>query len=173
MRVPFLLMLLPFCLLAGCSDNDELHDYVTQVKSRPPMPIEPLPVIKNFKAMEFAPETDRIPFGDPQPEVAQAAQDTKANCLQPDLKRKKEPLEQYSLDNLKMSGTMGGEGRLWALIHSQEGEVYRVGLGQYMGLNQGKVNKITPDSVELQEIVPDGKGCWTNRITKLNLLVVQ
>ena len=28
-------------LLAACTGSDELHDYVTQVKSRPALPIEP------------------------------------------------------------------------------------------------------------------------------------
>ena len=160
-------------LLGACSNSDELQDYVTQVKSRPALPIEPLPVIKNFEAMKFNPSTSRAPFAEPRPELAAPTQVAKKNCIQPDAGRAKEPLEQFSLDNLSMRGTMGINGRLWALINSSEGEVYRVATGQYMGLNHGQVTSIKPDSVELQEIVPDGKGCWSKRTTKLNILVAE
>lgn len=160
-------------LLTACTGSDELHDYVTQVKSRPALPIEPLPVVENFEAMKFSPETDRTPFTEPQPELAMPTQEAKKDCLQPDGNRVKEPLEQFSLDNLSMRGTMGINGRLWALINSQEGEVYRVAQGQYMGLNHGLITSIKPDAVELQEFVPDGKGCWAKRTTKLNILVAE
>ena len=84
-------------LLGACSNSDELQDYVTQVKSRPALPIEPLPVIKNFEAMKFNPSTSRTPFAEPQPELASPTQITKKNCIQPDAGRVKEPLEQFSL----------------------------------------------------------------------------
>ena len=167
------LSLMVATLLGACSNSDELQDYVTQVKSRPALPIEPLPVIRNFEAMKFNPSTKRTPFTEPQPELAQPAQAVKKDCFQPDANRVKEPLEQFSLDNLTMRGTMGINGRLWALINSNEGEVYRVATGQYMGLNHGQITLIKPDSVELQEFVPDGKGCWSKRTTKLKILVAE
>jgi type IV pilus assembly protein PilP len=167
-----LLSIFMVIFLGACTGSDELHDYVTQVKSRPALPIEPLPVIKNFEAMKFS-SADRTPFTEPQPELAMPTQVAKKDCLQPDVGRVKEPLEQYSLDNLSMRGTMGINGHLWALISSQEGEVYRVAQGQYMGLNHGLITMIKPDAVELQEFVPDGKGCWTKRTTKLNILVAE
>ena len=167
------LSLMVATLLGACSNSDELQDYVTQVKSRPALPIEPLPVIRNFEAMKFNPSTKRTPFTEPQPELAQPAQAVKKDCFQPDASRVKEPLEQFSLDNLTMRGTMGINGRLWALINSNKGEVYRVATGQYMGLNHGQITLIKPDSVELQVFVPDGKGCWSKRTTKLNILVAK
>ena len=115
------LSLMVATLLGACSNSDELQDYVTQVKSRPALPIEPLPVIRNFEAMKFNPSTKRTPFTEPQPELAQPAQAVKKDCFQPDASRVKEPLEQFSLDNLTMRGTMGINGRLWALINSNEG----------------------------------------------------
>ena len=43
----------------------------------------------------------------------------------------------------------------------------RVGLNQYMGLDQGRIIKITNTHVDLMETVPDGKGCWVTRETQL------
>lgn len=166
-------LLMIFCsvLLTACSGADDLQDYVTQVKARPPLPIEPLPVIKNFVPMKYEPRSDREPFVQPRPELAPAVQDLKKDCFQP-APRDKEPLEKYSLDNLNMSGTMGGAGGLWALI-SAKGEVYRVREGQYLGLNQGRITRVKPDGILLEEVIPDGKGCWTKRETKLNLVVAE
>ncbi len=162
------------CLaVTACTGSDDLQEYVAQVKARPPQPVEPLPVIRPFVAMKYHPSTERTPFAEPQPELVQPTAKLKKDCVQPDLLRKKEPLEQFSLDNLSMQGTLGEGATLWALILSQEGEVYRVSVGQYMGLNHGRVTKINPDSIELLEYVPDGSGCWTKRATKLNILVAQ
>ena len=71
-----------------------------------------------------------------------------------------------------MRGTMGRQDGLWALVSAND-EVYRVKEGQYLGLNQGQVIKINPDGVLLEEIIPDGKGCWIKRETKLNLVVAE
>ena len=166
-------MLVACFAISACTGSDDLQEYVAQVKARPPQPVEPLPVVKPFVAKKYHPSTERTPFAEPQPELVLTTAKLKKDCVQPDLLRKKQPLEQFSLDNLTMQGTLGEGVGLWALILSQEGEVYRVSVGQYMGLNHGRVTKINPDSIELLEYVPDGSGCWTKRTTKLNILVAQ
>ncbi len=167
-------LLLSACvLLAACTGSDDLDEYVVQVKARPALPIEPLPEIRPFEAKKYHPNTERTPFAEPQPELVLPATRVKKDCVQPEANRKKQPLEQFSLDNLSMQGTLGSGSALWALIQSQEGEVYRVSVGQYLGLNHGRVTKINTDSIELLEFVPDGSGCWTKRTTKLNILVAQ
>ena len=164
-----LLIMLSCGLLAACSGSDDLQDYITQVKARPPLPIEPLPTVRRFEAMHYQPQADRTPFVKPVPELAASVQETKKDCLQPEV-REKQPLERFSLDNLSMRGTMGIGSHLWALV-AAEGEVYRVAEGQYLGLNHGRIVRIRPDGLDVEETVPDGKGCWTKRETKLNLVV--
>lgn len=159
-------------LVTACSGGDDLQAYVAQVKARPPAPIEPLPVIRPFEPMKYVSSSERNPFSQPHPELLQRDAVTKKPTCEVTLPvHEKEYLEQFSLDNLSMRGTMGSGKSLWALIHTQVGEVHRVSVGQYMGLNQGRIESITPDEVELLEYVPDGKGCWVTRKTQLKLTV--
>lgn len=158
-------------LLSACSGGDDLQAYVAQVKARPPAPIEPLPVVRPFEPMTYVSSEQRNPFSQPHPETLRRDPQSKGSACDISLPvHDKEFLEQFSLDNLSMRGTMGSGKALWALIHTQVGEVHRVAVGQYMGLNQGRIEKITPDEVELLEYVPDGKGCWVTRKTQLKLM---
>ncbi|MGS3152584.1 pilus assembly protein PilP, partial [Aeromonas sanarellii] len=75
--------------------------------------------------------------------------------------------EQLPLASLSMKGSIGRQGQLWALINTPDGQAVRVGLNQHMGLDQGRVIKITKTHVDLMETVPDGKGCWVTRETQL------
>lgn len=155
--------------LAGCEQNEDLQKYVEEVKAKPAPPIEPLPTITPYTAATFGSGKDRDPFINPQPEQGQTIGLVKEKCLQPDMKRVKEDLEQFSLDNLAMKGSLADSVGLWALIQAPGGTVYRVANGQYMGLNYGKVTQITKSEIKIEELVPDNNGCWNHRTTVLSL----
>ncbi|MGH8378315.1 MAG: pilus assembly protein PilP, partial [Gammaproteobacteria bacterium] len=61
------------------------------------------------------------------------------------------------------------KGGTYALIRDGDGVVHRVGIGQYMGQNFGKVTKISQVGLVLREIVPDGQGGWVERDTTVQL----
>ena len=160
--------LLPLLLLTACGGQEDMDEYVQQAKARPPIPIEPLPEIKPFSPMAYQRKDQRSPFIEPQPETSSRL-DTKvkADCAQIVANREKEVLERYSLASLSMQGSIGRQGQLWALIRTPDGHAVRVGLNQYMGLDQGRIIRITNSYVDLMETVPDGKGCWVTRETQL------
>jgi type IV pilus assembly protein PilP len=161
-------VLLPVLLLAACGGQDDMDEYVQQAKARPPIPIEPLPEIKPFSPMAYQRSDQRSPFIEPQPETSSKVDGkVKPECAQIVANREKEVLERYSLASLSMQGSIGRQGQLWALIRTPDGHAMRVGLNQYMGLDQGRVIKITNTHVDLMETVPDGKGCWVTRETQL------
>lgn len=169
MKYKLLILFLGGLLLSGCEQNSDLQAYVAQVKARPAQPIDPLPTLTPYVPMKFTASAARNPFLDPQPEQGQMIAKGKLKCIQPDLTRKKEDLEQYSLDNLLMKGTLANEQGLWGLVQVPGGMVYRVSLGQYIGLNYGKITKVTQNNIDVVEMIPDGSGCWTNRETTLTL----
>ncbi|EOD53419.1 pilus assembly protein PilP [Aeromonas molluscorum] len=155
-------------LLAGCNSQENMDGYISQIKARPPIAIEPLPVITPFSPLHYESIDKRNPFSEPQPESrAGVEQKVKADCAQIVANRPKEVLENYSLASLAMQGTMGKQGQLWALIRTPDGQSMRMGLNHYMGLDQGRVIRITNTAVDLLETVPDGKGCWVTRETQL------
>uniref|UniRef100_UPI0025BC39CB pilus assembly protein PilP n=1 Tax=Aquabacterium sp. TaxID=1872578 RepID=UPI0025BC39CB len=152
MNIKTLILLLSIVAIFGCDKNADLQIYVAQVKARPAQPIEPLPTITPYEPIPFLAKNMRNPFIDPKPEQGQAINKPKAKCAQPDINRPKEELEQYSLDNLQMKGTLADERGLWGLVLAPGGIVYRVTLGQYMGLNHGKIAKVTKDDIDVIEM---------------------
>ena len=84
--------------------------------------------------------------------------------------RNREELEQFELDSLRMVGTIDDENNNWGIILDPNGIVHRVKVGNYVGLNIGKIINIYEDRVELREIVQDSDGRWEEREAGLALL---
>ena len=89
--------------------------------------------------------------------------------LRPDSKRNREFLEQFSLDTLKMVGTLKLSGQMFGLVQTKDGLVHRVVSGNYMGQADGKIADITPSKISVVEIVPDGLGGYMERRASLGL----
>lgn len=167
-----ILSLLCFFILVGCSDqNEDLVNYINQVKARKSMTIEQIPEMVAFKPLSYSETGTRNPFSIPRPEMARSKTVFPKNCPQPNLARAKGPLERFDLDNLNMHGTLGSDKHLWGLIRSNSGELFRVAPGDYIGLNHGKIRRITKNYIELSELVLTGKGCWQARKKKLPLTI--
>ena len=89
--------------------------------------------------------------------------------MRPDSKRNREFLEQFSLDTLKMVGTLRLGGEMYGLVQTKDGLVHRVTAGEHMGQAEGKITEITPSKISLIEIVPDGLGGYMERPAALAL----
>lgn len=171
--IAFTLLLL---MLAGCSGSghEDLRQYVDQIKASSKGRIEPLPEFVPVENFTYAADQLGDPFMSWQTKAAMAAKaERKANNdggLQPDLGRRREPLESFPLDTLRMVGTMEKDGRKSALIKSPDGLVSQVAVGNYLGQNYGKVVAIKPDKLELVEIVPDGLGSWIRQPASLAIV---
>ena len=50
------------------------------------------------------------------------------------------------------------------------GQIYQVRVGDYVGLNYGKVTRITETEIALREIVQDAVGEWVERTSNLQLV---
>lgn len=158
-----LLTLLTLLALAGCgSDMNDLEIYVQDVKARPPSPIEPVPEIVPVETFVYEPGERRDPFTpDAQTEPPEEA--LADNGLAPDPTRRKEELEGFSLDALRMVGTLEQDAVRWGLVRTKDGVVHRVKVGNYMGMNNGQITSISEDAIQLTEIVSDAPGQWRER----------
>jgi len=146
-------------LLAGCANQDmsDLRDYVNEVKSRPASGIEPIPEIKQAVSFVYEVGGRRDPFTR-QEDDAVVTESVLDNGIRPDPNRRKEELEVYSLDSLRMVGTLEQEEQTWGLLKTSDGTIHRVAPGNYIGLNDGKITRISEDKIELIELVPTGSG---------------
>jgi type IV pilus assembly protein PilP len=151
-------------LLGGCSSrDDDLTHFIEATKKEPGGRVEPLPEVKPYESFVYASNAARSPF---QPGGAASGA---GSGVRPDSKRNREFLEQYSLDTLKMVGTLKLAGRTFALIQTKDGLVHRVTEGNYLGQAEGKITEIAPSKIVLVEIVPDGLGGYMERPAALAL----
>ena len=161
----FLLIVIPALLLAACSPGRaDLEAYVAEVKSRPGPPLEPLPVMQQFETFEYKAYELRDPFSLPK-----QSDDIATQGPRPDPDRRKEYLETFPLDGLEMVGSLGTGGDLVALVVDPENVVHRIGVGNYMGQNEGRVTAISETQINLTELVADGAGGWLERQATLAL----
>ncbi len=158
-------------LLGGCSGGrmSDLHRWVRRVETRPGGHISPLPKVKSYRKFIYSAFDLRDPFSPSRLDGAAKVKVGGNSHLRPDAKRPRAPLEAFPLDALRMVGTLGKDGRIWALVRAPDGTIYPVHNGDYMGRNYGKIVKITEGRLSLVEIIPDGMGGWMKRPASLAL----
>src|SRR6201996_302133 len=151
--------------LTACSSaDDDLARFIEDTRKEPGGRVEPLPEVKPYETFTYSAAEMRSPFlpGGSGGSSGMAG-------LRPDSKRNREFLEQFSLDTLKMVGTLKLSGHMYGLVQTKDGLVHRVSPGNYMGQADGKILDITPAKITLTEIVPDGLGGYMERPAALGL----
>ena len=74
------------------------------------------------------------------------------------------------LDQFEMVGTLSRGAQAFALLRAGA-RVYRLAVGDYLGMDHGQVTAIQDAAVELVELFPDGQGAWLERPRTLVLNV--
>ena len=155
-------------LLAGCStETDELKQFVRDSDKGIPRRVEPLPAVKPFEPFTY--EGFDLPDPFKPRKMAAADKGSAAGGVAPDLNRRKEPLEAFPLEQLKMVGTLSQNKETYALVKADK-TLYRVKKGNYMGQNFGLITDVNESEIKLKEIVQDSAGDWTERQSVLPLL---
>lgn len=157
--------------LAGCSDPDiaGLDRQLVEIRANPGrLELSALPDTPKYVAIPYAQADRRSPFMArlPEPEAGLVGGSEE---LAPDMARPKEPLELYPLERLALVGTLSVGGQPSALVRAPDGEVHRLRNGNYMGTDFGRIVSITEASVQLVEVVPNGRGGWIERVRSLSL----
>lgn len=159
-------------MLQGCvgSDMSDLETFVETAHQDKKPEIEPLPEIPPFKAFEYASEDGVDPFST---ENIVTAGDGRGVGVgkRPDADRRRQPLEKFPLDALRMMGTITQEGVPHVVVQTNEGTAVLATLGNYMGQNDGKIKEIVPEEqrVVLVETVLDPAGRWVTRDVEITI----
>lgn len=154
-----------YALLTACSSaDDELARFVEDTKKEPGGRVEPLPEIKPYETFVYSATDLRSPFLPSSPGAGAGLAG-----VRPDQKRNREFLEQYSLDTLKMVGTLRLGSSIFGLVQTKDGLVHRVTTGNHIGQAEGKITEISPSKISLVEIVPDSLGGYMERPAALAL----
>jgi type IV pilus assembly protein PilP len=160
-------------LLAGCgtSDETELRGWMNSVKQSTRVTTQPVPPPKEFTPFVYDSGGAVEPF-DPQKILMAVARQQQArasaSAVKPDLERRREVLEGFPLDQIRMVGMMRQAGTNVALLETN-GSTHMVRVGNYQGQNFGVVTRISETELVLKEIVQDAAGEWVERPAKLEL----
>jgi type IV pilus assembly protein PilP len=156
---------LGYAAVTACSSaDDELARFIEETKHEPGGRVEPLPEIKPYETFVYADAEMRSPFMPSAPGAGAGLAG-----VRPDSKRNREFLEQFSLDTLKMVGTLRLGGSMFGLVQTKDGLVHRVAVGEHLGQAEGKITDISPSRISLVEIVPDSLGGYMERPAALAL----
>ena len=165
------LVLAAAALLGGCSDGDvaEVNSWMDGVKKETRVNVTPLAEPKTFIPFAYAVREQIDPF-DPNKLLAELmrAAATVHNPLTPDTSRRREFLEQFPVDSMKMVGTINKGGNSWGLIQIDRA-MYQVKTGTRLGQNFGVVTGLADSAISIKEVVQDAGGEWVERMSKLEL----
>jgi len=148
--------------LSACTEQGmrDLEAYVREIKSQKKGTIPPLPEFKQYKMFSY----EAMDVRDPFIPVVDVEVVTKIGYSgpTPDENRIKEALESFSLDTLRMMGTMEQGDTHWVLIQDPDGLLHRLTVGNHLGLNNGEIISMSDERIEILELVPDGNA-WQQR----------
>lgn len=149
-------------VLAGCSDEPhrDLRDFVAKSETMPHGQIPPLPEVKPYEPFTYSAFDLTDPF---KPRKIEPPKGSGGGGIAPDLNRRREPLEAYPLEALRMVGTLAQNKQMYALIRAPDNTLFRVRSGNYAGQNFGRITEISEASIKLKEIVQDSGGNWEEK----------
>lgn len=155
-------------LLSACDEqhDGDLRAWMAEVKRRhhaQPTTVPPAAAIPEFR---YQPAARIDPFD--LAKLALADERHSGESLQPDLRRAREPLESFPLDSVRLIGSLRRGREVVALIEADK-QIYQLRVGGHLGQDFGKVIAIGDKSVDIEELVPEGGGRWTQRRTQLVL----
>jgi len=156
------------CLaLASCGGEQfsDLRQFVKDSDKLPHGRIPPLPEVKTYEPFVYNAFDITDPF---KPRKIEPPKTAKGG-LQPDFNRRREPLEAFPLENLKMVGTLQRKKEIYAVVRTPENNLFRVKAGNHMGQNFGRITAISESDIKLKELVQDSNGNWEEKDQSLLL----
>ncbi|MBR0567963.1 pilus assembly protein PilP [Azoarcus sp. L1K30] len=160
------LLLVSCLLIGGCADDQEnIQAWMNEQAAGMRGTVKPLPEIKPFPVVDYEASLVVEPF---KPTRIEPERKTGGGGLRPDPDRRREPLEAYPLESLRMVGVLSKDKVTQALIQADK-SLYRVKVGNYLGQDYGVITAVTDTSVELRELVEDLNGDWVERTSSLRL----
>jgi len=163
-------------ILTACgshANHKDLENFVKKTNERAAKitSIDALPDIQPYETFLYRTGNRRDPFTNivATDEAAVAQAD---DSVRPPTNHRKEALEAYPLDALRMIGTLQRGDTLWAIVkieNNPDGGIHRIVTGNYLGQNYGRVINVSEEKIDLIEIIPNGLGGWRERDASIAL----
>ncbi len=160
-------------VLSGCagSDQEDLQRWMADQRNQVRPTVPPISEPKKFTPQAYTEGVQLDPFNSQKLTQALRRESSQAGnsaLIAPELSRRKEALEAFPLDSMAMVGSLTRNGQPVALITADK-LLYQVRVGNYLGLNYGRITRIGETELALREIVQDAAGEWIERVATLQL----
>lgn len=157
--------------LAGCSaDLDEVQGWMDKTRADTPRRVGKIDEPKSFVPFRYEAKLDYDPFSSSKLMVAAAnLKDRSKSGLSPDLNRRREALESFPLDTIKLVGHLSNKTSGTVALLSVGEVVYQANVGNYIGQNFGRIVSITETEMGIKELVRDAAGDWVEQNTTISL----
>ncbi|HEX4326800.1 MAG TPA: pilus assembly protein PilP [Burkholderiales bacterium] len=158
--------------LAGCGggEHQEVQKWMADATKDMRGKVEKIEEPKKFAPFKYESEKQMDPFNADKVALlpTEGKKGTGTGIAGPDMTRRREVLESFPLENLKMVGMLQQKGATYGIIKA-DSNLHRVKIGNYMGQNFGIITNITESEITLKELVQDGGGDWVERVSTLQL----
>ena len=154
--------------LAACdaSSDENLSEWMATVRRTAHSSPLTLPAPLTMKTFIYEPAGQVDPFDTSKISMLLDISDHAG--VRPDLKRSREPLESYPLDQFRMIGSLGRPGQSVALV--EVGKIlYQLRKGNHLGQDLGEVITIMDGSIEIEETIQEANGTWVKRRVQLSM----
>ena len=151
-------------LLVGCggSTDEDLKSWMAEQGTASRGKIDPIPPIRPYEAFTYNAFDQAEPF---KPRKIETGKGSRG----PDMTRRKEALETYPLETLKMVGTLQRGSTMLGLVRANDNKVFQVRQGNYVGQNFGVITSVVEGEITMKELFQDGAGDWAERQSKIML----
>lgn len=158
------------CVACSPAANDDLTQWMAQAGQSLSTKIEPLPEVQAFNPKLYNPDGHlQDPFVPHKAQLPSAA-------LQPDLQRRREPLEAYPMEGIKFVGVVSRKQKIFATVLTSDQQVFQVKPGNYIGEHFGLITalRLNPKTqryeMQVKETIQDPtSGEWAIQMTTLEL----
>jgi type IV pilus assembly protein PilP len=172
-RIYLSLLILLAALLAGCgsSKEEDVRTWMVQERNQTKPRVAPINAPKQFIPEPYTNAGSLEPFSNEKLTQAlkrDSSQVSNGALVAPELARRKEALEAFPLDSVSLVGSIVKDGQPVALV-KVDNLLYQVKPGNHIGMNFGRVTKISETEITLREIAQDAVGEWIERVATLQL----
>lgn len=164
-RIAILLICSALVVACGGESHQDLREWMKQQGEGARGRIDPLPQVRPYEPFSYAAFDLHDPFK-PRKIEPRGGGDGR---VQPDFNRRREALESYPLETVHMVGTLQRGKAMWALLRTNDRNVFQVREGNYVGQNFGVIMAISESELKLKELIQDSAGEWTERASTLFL----
>jgi type IV pilus assembly protein PilP len=162
--------------MSACSDStqQDLSEWMLEQKNSFKPKVQPISEPKKFQPTGYVVDANDDPFNFKKLSDGLAvdlalSKVQNSALIEPELKRRREPLEAFPLDAIFFVGTLEHTKSKKVALVKVNNQIYQVSIGSYLGSNYGKVISISESEIVLRELIQESSGEWIEKPASMQI----